>query len=315
MCERLAFIAESHNQPAIVEHLKHISVLFPENKLKIDFLAALLQFCDTMNMDKSRLNESRFRDDLAKWVADKPLESAYEPKDWQRFFQSHFVESVRLLFVGEPDVYEIQVDIRFNPEENATFRDRFLNIYRGRLERRKHDCLEVLRAHDIRFTGDYPFNILEAESTKIILPQPFTALFTQLEQGITQHAPNSSKTIQKPNLANIITKYCSWRCATTATYVIPGIRNTPLPIGNCWLPLSTSELPLDSPPPQSPREQLDQYMKMGKTDTGREEKYDAEWMGEGLRQVVIVGGPGSGKSLLLQRIANREAKKIGRAHV
>ena len=243
LCERLAFIAESHNQPAIVEHLKQIATLFPENKLKIDFLAALLQFCDTMHMDKSRLNENRFRDDLAKWVAGKPLESAYEPKDWQRFFQSHFVESVQLLFVGEPDVYEIQVDIRFNPEENTTSRDRFLNIYRGRLERRKHDCLEVLRVHDIRFTGDYPFNILEAESTKIKLPEPFIALLTQLEQGITiaQHAQNSSKKIQKPNLADIIIKYCSWRYSSTATYVIPGIRNTPLPIDSCWLSLSTTE--------------------------------------------------------------------------
>lgn len=310
LSERLGFIAESHNQKGIAEHLKHLPVLFQENKLKIDFLAALLQFCDTMHMDKSRLNENRFLDELGKWETGKPLEAAYEPRDWQRFFQSYFVESVKLVSVNESDVFEIQVEIRFNPKENEAFRDRFLNIYRRRLERRKHDCLEVLRNHEIRFTGDDPFKHLEPESTKILLPQCFIDVFGQLEADIKIAESNAStkKTLPNSKTAEPLDDYHSWRCATTATYVIPGIKNTAMPIDRCWLPLSTIELPLDTPPPQSPREELDLYMKTGKGKTGQENKYDAEWMGVGLRRMAIVGGPGSGKSLLLRRIAHREAK-------
>lgn len=115
-------------------------------------------------------------------------------------------------------------------------------------------------------------------------------------------------TLTNKDTVEVFARYNSWRCATTATYVIPGIKNTAMPIDRCWLPLSTIELPLDNPPPQSPREELDLYMKTGKGKTGRENKYDAEWMGVGLRRMVIVGGPGSGKSLLLQRIAHRETK-------
>lgn len=308
--ERLAFIAESHNQKGIAEHLKQVPMLFPENKLKIDFLAAILQFCDTIHMDKSRLNESRFLDEIAKWEAGKPLEAAYEPRDWQRFFQSYFVESIRLLPVTGSDVFEIQVGVKFNPAENKVSRDRFLSIYRRRLERRKHDCMEVLRDHGIRFTGDDPFTVLEAESAKRLLPQCFIDLFDQLEADVktAENNPPPQTSLTKPKSDERLAEYRTWRCATTATYVIPGIKNTAMPIDRCWLPLSTIELPLDNPPPQSPREELEHYMKTGKSKTGQEEKYNAEWMGVGLRRIVIVGGPGSGKSLLLQRIAHREAQ-------
>ena len=309
--ERIAFIAQAHNRSGIATYLKQIPALFPDNSLKIDFLAALLQFCDTMHMDKSRLNESRFLDELGKWEAGKPLEAAYEPKDWQRFFQSYFVGLVSLVsVVDESDVFEIQVDIQFNPQENETYRNRFLSIYRRRLERRKHDCLEVLRDHGIRFTGDDPFNLLEPESTIILLPQCFVDLFSQLEADAKTAVITTPSEKSQPNstTSRLLVDYHSWRCATTATYVIPGINNTPIPIGKCWLPLSTIELPLDNPPPQSPYEELDLYMKTGKEKTGRQSKYDAEWMGVGLRRVVIVGGPGSGKSLLLQRITHRESE-------
>lgn len=118
LIERLAFVAESHNQAEIASYLKQISTLFPDNSLKIDFLAALLQFCDTMHMDKSRLNEGRFIDELDKWIAGKPLESAYEPRDWQRFFQSYFVETARVVPISKSDFFEIKIDVCFNPQEN-----------------------------------------------------------------------------------------------------------------------------------------------------------------------------------------------------
>jgi hypothetical protein len=198
---------------------------------------------------------------------------------------------------------------RTQAQENETSRDRFLNIYQQRLERRKHDCLEVLRTHGIRFTGDNPFVPLEPESTKILLPQRFVDLFGQFEPVVKikgTEAP-TNKLLPPLKTAGLLADYRFWRCATTATYVIPGIQNTAMPIDRCWLPLSTIALPLDNPPPQSPREELELYMATGKGKTGQENKYDAEWMGVGLRRVVIVGGPGSGKSLLLQRIAHREA--------
>ncbi|UCH95527.1 MAG: hypothetical protein JSV88_01405 [Candidatus Aminicenantes bacterium] len=129
----LAFTCQCHNQPNIAAYLetelnqKH---RFRDRGFNIAFLAALLQLCDALDMDKNRLNDERFRDNLGKWLDDQPLEVIYDDNDWKRFFQCHFVEKVRVVPVFEgKDVFQISIDLRFNPEENREIREQFLDIY------------------------------------------------------------------------------------------------------------------------------------------------------------------------------------------
>ncbi|MCP4691760.1 MAG: hypothetical protein GY859_27180, partial [Desulfobacterales bacterium] len=78
--EALAFICECHNKPDIRQRLKEsIPALFPKTTLKIGAIAAMLQLCDGLHMDKSRLNETQFLDSLDQWRRGKILEADYGP--------------------------------------------------------------------------------------------------------------------------------------------------------------------------------------------------------------------------------------------
>jgi tetratricopeptide (TPR) repeat protein len=182
--EPLAFTCRCHNLPNIAAYLEtgsNQNHRFRDRKFNIALPAALLQLCDALDMDKNRLNDKRFKDNLGQWLEDRPLEVIYDDNDWKRFFQCHFVEKVRVVPVFEgKDVFHISIHVRFNREENRKIRDRFLEIYWQRLQKTRHDCITVLnREADIHFLSDYPFNILDANSTKVKIPDKLFHLFHQ----------------------------------------------------------------------------------------------------------------------------------------
>jgi len=183
--EPLAFTCQCHNQPNIAAYLdtelnqKH---RFKDRGFNIALPAALLQLCDALDMDKNRLIDERFKDNLGKWLNDRPMEVIYNDNDWKRFFQCHFVEKVRLESKGV-DIFKISIDVRFHREEDREIRDRFLEIYYKRLQKTRHDCVTVVnREADIHFLSDYPFNILDANSTKEKIPAKLVHLFREEEK-------------------------------------------------------------------------------------------------------------------------------------
>ncbi len=185
--EPLAFTCRCHNLPDIAAYLEtgsNQNHRFRDRGFNIALPAALLQLCDALDMDENRLNDRRFRDNLGRWLEDRPLEVIYDDNDWKRFFQCHFVEKARVVpvFKGK-DVFQISIDVRFNREENREIRDRFLEIYWQRLQKTRHDCISVLnREADIHFLSDYPFNILDANSTKVKIPAKLVHLFSREEK-------------------------------------------------------------------------------------------------------------------------------------
>ena len=183
--EALAFVCQCHNRPNIAAYLDrelNRNQRFRDRKFNISLVAAVLQLCDALDMDKNRLIDERFRDNLGKWLEDRPMEVIYDDKDWKRFFQCHFVEEVRLESKGV-DIFKISIDVRFNREEDRDIRDRFLEIYYKRLQKTRHDCVTVInREAGIHFLSDYPFNILDANSTKIKIPAKLVHLFREEEK-------------------------------------------------------------------------------------------------------------------------------------
>ncbi|MCP4689668.1 MAG: hypothetical protein GY859_16565, partial [Desulfobacterales bacterium] len=163
--EALAFICECHNKPDIGRRIKeNIPDLFPNTTLKIGAIAAMLQLCDGLHMDKSRLNETQFLDSLDQWRRGKILEADYGPEDWRRYFQCYFIEkvSIRPVFGS---IFQIIVEYRFNKNENKEIQEKFLNIYAKRLGKRRDDCVTVLnRELDIHFLNDDPFKRMEPDS-------------------------------------------------------------------------------------------------------------------------------------------------------
>jgi tetratricopeptide (TPR) repeat protein len=182
--EPLAFTCQCHNQPNIADYLDtelNRNHRFKDRGFNIALPAALLQLCDALDMDKNRLIDERFKDNLGKWLNDRPMEVIYNDNDWKRFFQCHFVEKVRLESKGV-DIFKISIDVRFNREEDRDIRDRFLEIYYKRLQKTRHDCVTVInREADIHFLNDYPFNILDANSTKEKIPAKLVHLFREEE--------------------------------------------------------------------------------------------------------------------------------------
>ncbi len=177
--EPLAFVCLCHNRPDLDAYLrKHRdqTAAFPA---KTPLIAAILQLCDTLHMDVSRLNEPRFQDETQKWLAGGAMEADYEDGDWKRFFQCYYVESVTVEPFAER-TYRLRVGVRFNSGETEAVRKRFLQIYEKRLQKTRHDCLTVInREADIHFVSDYVFDVLPGRSGKIKIPEKLLHLFNQ----------------------------------------------------------------------------------------------------------------------------------------
>lgn len=177
--EPLAFVCLCHNRPDLDAYLrKHRdqTAAFPA---KTPLIAAILQLCDTLHMDVSRLNEPRFEDEYKKWITGGAMEADYGDGDWKRFFQCYYVESVTVEPFAERTL-RLRVGVRFNSGETEAVRKRFLQIYEKRLQKTRHDCLTVInREADIHFVSDYVFDVLPGRSGKIKIPEKLLHLFNQ----------------------------------------------------------------------------------------------------------------------------------------
>ena len=202
MNEPLAFICESHNIRDIVLYLATgIKERFPGISLKIAFLVALLQFCDALHMDKSRLNESMFLDSLSKWLKGESMESDYGPEEWKRFFQCYYIEKARVHLSPESfrgNIFRIEIRVRFHREEDPTMRERFLDVYQNRLQKGRNDCITIInRDADIHFLNDSPFQIDEPDSIKKKIPEKMLSLFEHNGEGKTLEKRGHEKPVQE----------------------------------------------------------------------------------------------------------------------
>lgn len=171
--EALAFICESHDKPEIANNLKEdIDQKIPGTFLKIGFIACMLQFCDLLHMDKSRLNETNFMGSLEKFLAGDSEEACYMPEDWKRFFCCYYVEDVSVTPYNKQgsNIFSIQLHCRYHTEETEEIKNIFQGIYRKRLTRFQYDCITELNANDIHFVDAEKIFLLEPDSSKKRFP-------------------------------------------------------------------------------------------------------------------------------------------------
>ncbi|MCP4220906.1 MAG: hypothetical protein GY765_40130, partial [bacterium] len=182
--EALAFVCLCHNKPNLDVYLKkNLPDGCPD---KTALLAALLQLCDTLHMDVSRLNLTRFRDEYDLWLREEAMEADYDAYEWKRFFQCYFIESV-VLEPFEARTFRLRVGVRFNSDEKDAVKDKFLKIYQKRLTKTRHDCITVInREADLHLLNDYAFEILQPNSRKIKIDDRLLRLFDAGSQSAKQ---------------------------------------------------------------------------------------------------------------------------------
>ena len=183
--EPLAIVCEAHNKEDIGNYIdREVNQRVPGTPLKLHLLGAILQFCDAMHMDKSRLNEPMFLDALEKWLKDDVIEAAYDPEDWKRFFQCYYVEECVISpFKRFGNVFRIEVGVKFNMDERRDMSEQFLDIYERRLTQSRDGCVTILnQVADIHFLSDSPFKVKPSSSTKRPLPEKLFSIFSDIEK-------------------------------------------------------------------------------------------------------------------------------------
>ena len=101
----------------------------------------------------------------------------------------------------------------------------------------------------------------------------------------------------------------NWIDATTEKFSVLGIPK-PLSTDTAWLQLDASVGDAAIEPSSSMEDALQKYHALGEIAVNRdEERIDAETIGTFRKHCVVVGGPGSGKSLLLQVLAREFGKE------
>ena len=101
----------------------------------------------------------------------------------------------------------------------------------------------------------------------------------------------------------------NWIDATTEEFFVPGIRE-PLSIDTAWLRLHASIGDTAIEHSSSMEDALQSYHALGEISVNKdEERIDAKTIGTFRKHCVVVGGPGSGKSLLTKVLAREFGKE------
>lgn len=107
------------------------------------------------------------------------------------------------------------------------------------------------------------------------------------------------------------TQYCKWVEQATSTFLVPGL-GISLGIQQAWIRLRILEDDTERRPSRvslSTRlENYHEWARLAEYDSHRQD-FDAEHLVEYRQRTVVVGGPGSGKSTLIRRMANQLARK------
>ncbi|MCP4213155.1 MAG: tetratricopeptide repeat protein, partial [bacterium] len=179
LTEPLAFICGIHNKRKERSFIENeVKKTFPGLALRIGLQVAVLQFCNTLHMERTRIDET-FATDLFNWLEGR--DNVYDENDWIRYFLAHYAESVQVAPISEDaDIFKIKVAVRFHPEEERTVRDVILGLYWKRLFEDNRDSLSVIsKEAGIHVINDFPFNIQAPTTEKIKIPGKLVHLFTK----------------------------------------------------------------------------------------------------------------------------------------
>lgn len=169
--EHLAYICESHKKDKLESRIQEeIPKQFEKHMVKdvkIDLLSAMLQICDVLHMDKSRLIIPLFEETIQKKIRDQFCEIDYEDVDIERNFQNYYIDNVEVKQTGGIESpYVISVDCSYNAKELTPVKEKFKAVYKNRLENKDESCVSVLNRYGIHFSSSYPVNEVSSDSTK-----------------------------------------------------------------------------------------------------------------------------------------------------
>ena len=111
----------------------------------------------------------------------------------------------------------------------------------------------------------------------------------------------------KDSPAAIVRRLLRWTMSRTEHFEIVGVSGS-LPTDGAWLPLRALVRDATEEPASSPEEALADYRALGEKSRVEGDAVDARTIGTFRRLCVVVGGPGSGKSLLLRVLAREFAE-------
>ena len=112
---------------------------------------------------------------------------------------------------------------------------------------------------------------------------------------------------RKDSPAAISDALLNWTISRTKNYEVLGIPGG-LPMDRAWLPLTAQVRDAYIEPASSVEKALADYQAFGEKSSIDQDLIDAKTIGTFRRMCVVVGGPGSGKSLLLKALAREFAK-------
>ncbi len=169
--EHLAYVCESHKKDKLESKLKdEIPQKFKDfmlKDIKIDLLSAMLQICDVLHMDKSRLIIPLFEETIEKKMKGQFCEIDYEDVDIERNFQNYYIDKVDVEQTGGIDsAYVISVDCSYHANELDQVKEKFKTVYQNRLENKDGSCVSILNNYGIHFSTSYPVNEVGSDSTK-----------------------------------------------------------------------------------------------------------------------------------------------------